>query len=59
MEPLKTWGPPTPSVITEYPPLRGSPVPSTGLGRRIGSLAGVGTPQGHPLSLPGVCHGER
>ena len=38
MEPLKTWGLPTQSVVTEYPPLRGSPVPSTGPGRRIRSL---------------------
>lgn len=38
MELLKTWGLPTASVVTEYPPLRGSPVPSTGLGRQIRSL---------------------
>lgn len=38
MELLKTWGPPTPSIVTKCPTLRGSPVPSTRLGRRIRCL---------------------
>lgn len=38
MEPLKTWGLPTPSVVTECPQPRGSPVPSIGLERRIRGL---------------------
>ena len=61
MEEPKSWGSPTQSAVTEPPPPRGSPVPSTGQDRAANQwfLAGVGTPWGQLPSLPGLRHCKR